>query len=588
MRRWSTGLACLASGLSPLASPLGAPPALADYIHQTQAAREGTILELHVGEREIEARFEIDADDRQLFQGLLNKGAQPPPDAFSLVDAATGRPLPGTVLEVETRRRTLRYDPSAPVPMDLRGVPLSLPKVSPLVSFVRLSYPLARRPEAVILRPPVAKGEQRAATNIGFIVFHEDLPVSNYWYLSQPETLELNWNDPWRSRFRNPNLKRAHASSLTSYVTVEPFEVRHEVVVRLRDLAPLLGIPLSGNQVVEPELLARIEEQTRRFFNARPRNRIDGRARQGGVTDVSFLTVDAKGVFQLKPKESTHRAASTLLGVSLSFPTEAMARKVEVSWDLFSERIPAITAQATDPAGPFPYLLTAETPTLVWENVLKRQPDSRIEPVRLGRGTAGWLVGAALGVGAVTILLLLASRRGHLRLGAVGGPRTVLIGGASLAGLLVVVALLQAPLGGVWLLPDGRAARLIEQLLANVYRAMEFREEERVYDRLALSLRNDILSDVYLQQRRSLTSREDGGAVSRVREVTVDEIRRLGWPGWGSPPRYTVAWTASGTVSHWGHTHQRRNRYEARIDLTPAGEVWKIGDLKILDEARLP
>jgi hypothetical protein len=369
---------------------------------------------------------------------------------------------------------------------------------------------------------------------------------------------------------------------------VEPFEVRHEVVGRLLDLAPLLGIELTGNQVLDDAQLDRIASRTRDFFTARPRTLIDGNPRKGDITEVNFLSVDAKGVFQLKPRQSEHKAFSTLLGVSLSFPTERMARTVEVKWDLFSERIPSITAQATDPAGPFPYVLTAESPSLVWANVLKDRPDGRIDPVRLGSGWSTPLALAALGVMLATILLLRANRRGRLVLGVVGGARGLLIGGSFLCLLLFALALRETPLaGGGWLLRDGRAATLIEQLLANVYRAMEFRQEERVYDRLALSLQKDLLSDVYLQQRRSLTSREDGGAVARIRSVSVDSIRRLGWPGWGAPPTYRVEWTANGTVSHWGHTHQRSNRYVARLGLTPAGEVWKIGDLQILDEERV-
>ncbi|MEB3263061.1 MAG: hypothetical protein VKJ66_01670 [Synechococcus sp.] len=576
------GLAFLGSGI-PLA-------VRADYIHQTQAAREGTILELHVGEQKIEALLEIDADDRSLFQGLLQPGAPITSEAFSLLDSSTGQPLTGTVEEVETRRRTIRYDPKAPVAVDLRGVPLTLPQVSPLVTFVRVSFPLRNRPPGLTLRPPLEKGQERAATNIGFIVFHEGLPISNYWYLSQPETLELNWADPWRSRFRNPNLKRAHASSLTSWVTVEPFEVRHEVVVRLLDLAPLLGIPLQGNQPLGAAQRDQILSRARTFFATRPRTLLNGSVRRGEVTDVNFLTVDAKGIFQLQPREFDHRPYSTLLGVSLSFPTERMARTVEVRWDVFSERIPSIAAQATDAAGPFPYVLTPEQPNLVWENVLKHQPDSRIEPVRLGSGAAMWFLAAALAVAAATVLVGLAIRRGRLRHEAVGPPQAwaLLLAGPSLAGLLLVLALLQAPVQGGWLMGEEQAARLIEQLLANVYRAMEFRQEDRAYDRLALSLRNEILSDVYLQQRRSQRSAVDGGAVSRVQQVQVDRIRRVGWPGWGAPPRYEVAWTASGTVSHWGHTHQRQNRYAAQIDLIPSRDVWKIADLTMLEETRLP
>ena len=46
-------------------------------------------------------------------------------------------------------------------------------------------------------------------------------------------TLNLDWADPWYSRFDNPNLKRHHKSALMSFLYVEPYEVRHEILARI-------------------------------------------------------------------------------------------------------------------------------------------------------------------------------------------------------------------------------------------------------------------------------------------------------------------------------------------------------------------
>ena len=49
----------------------------------------------------------------------------------------------------------------------------------------------------------------------------------------------------------------------------------------------------------------------------------------------------------------------------------------------------------------------------------------------------------------------------------------------------------------------------------------------------------------------------------------------------------TTAWNVAGSVGHWGHIHQRRNRYRARLDVRPIDGRWKLTGLEILDEERL-
>ena len=42
-----------------------------------------------------------------------------------------------------------------------------------------------------------------------------------------------------------------------------------------------------------------------------------------------------------------------------------------------------------------------------------------------------------------------------------------------------------------------------------------------------------------------------------------------------------------GTVGHWGHLHQRKNRYEAVITVTAEDGHWKIVGLDLRDEQRI-
>ncbi len=48
-----------------------------------------------------------------------------------------------------------------------------------------------------------------------------------------------------------------------------------------------------------------------------------------------------------------------------------------------------------------------------------------------------------------------------------------------------------------------------------------------------------------------------------------------------------ASWNVAGSVGHWGHVHQRRNRYQAELDIRPVDGDWKITNLEILQEERL-
>ena len=134
---------------------------------------------------------------------------------------------------------------------------------------------------------------------------------------------------------------------------------------------------------------------------------------------------------------------------------------------------------------------------------------------------------------------------------------------------------------------DEEAVVILHNLLKNIYRSFDFREEEDVYDRLSTSVSGDLLAEIYLQNRKSLVVTQAGGAQARVKEVkildaAVDDLdhRPLGL-------LFHTAWTAMGTVGHWGHIHVRQNEYEAKITVEPVDGAWKITQLELLEEKRL-
>jgi hypothetical protein len=144
--------------------------------------------------------------------------------------------------------------------------------------------------------------------------------------------------------------------------------------------------------------------------------------------------------------------------------------------------------------------------------------------------------------------------------------------------------------GGFWwsrdaALSDERVGEVVGGLLHNVYRAFDFRDEERIYDLLAQSASGDLLEQIYLETRRGLELQGQGGARARVKEVEVTDLSARSAEGGAFDA--TTTWNVGGSVGHWGHVHQRRNRYRAELRVAPLDGAWKLVDLQVLEEERL-
>ena len=133
--------------------------------------------------------------------------------------------------------------------------------------------------------------------------------------------------------------------------------------------------------------------------------------------------------------------------------------------------------------------------------------------------------------------------------------------------------------------------QVFEQLHRNTYRAFDYQTESDVYDALQCSVAGDLHRQLYLQIRRGLEMQEQGGAVARIRDVTLldGESQPLS-PDGRQDERgflYRCRWNVAGTVEHWGHVHARTNQYEAEFAVEPREEAWKITAVELLDEQRV-
>jgi hypothetical protein len=154
----------------------------------------------------------------------------------------------------------------------------------------------------------------------------------------------------------------------------------------------------------------------------------------------------------------------------------------------------------------------------------------------------------------------------------------------------LVIALTAMAFACFWLardaqIDDARSREVVTALLHNIYRAFDHRGEERIYDVLEQSAAGDLLEQIYLDTRRGLVLESQGGARVKVKEIELEALSAERADGGAF--RADASWSVSGSVGHWGHVHQRRNRVRAELLVAPVEGDWKLVDLDLIEEERL-
>lgn len=123
----------------------------------------------------------------------------------------------------------------------------------------------------------------------------------------------------------------------------------------------------------------------------------------------------------------------------------------------------------------------------------------------------------------------------------------------------------------------------LETALNQVYRAFELDEEAVTYDQIAQNVTGDAARDIYLEVRRSWMD-EDGGRVS-IDDVRLNKLDGIQWHPEGGC-QVDATWVVRGTIGHFGHSHERQNRYRARIRMLSEAGAWRICSVQITEHER--
>ncbi|MEE8504779.1 MAG: hypothetical protein V3S40_01015, partial [Kiloniellales bacterium] len=447
------------------------------------------------------------------------------------------------------------------------------------VLYAEIEYPFAEPPKTLTIIPPLDE-QGVAAVNTGFIAYHKGVPVIDFRYLSAPATVNLDWEDPWYSRFDNPSLKRHHKSALMSFLYVEPYQVRHEVLTRIKDLEEWMDLGLRGDDSIEPDEWDGLMARVGAFLLTRNPVAIDGSPAEPALARANFVSVGLRGI-QVIEEPQRLDISTAVLGVILSYVTDGMPDEVTVDWELFTDQIQRVPATATDPAGPFMSFADPDDRIIQWQNHLIDYRAPTVEAVPLGdRYRLGLpvpalvLLLAAIAAGGLALRPRLLSRRAWAGVALAG-----LVG----AGLLSPVGVLEIenPFAGA---PDREAtAVIVGRLAGNLHTALQERDETRVRDALTVSVAEPLIAEILPELRRALTIEIQGGGtarVDRIDDVVVKDIEKLSG---GVGFRALAEWSADARAGHWGHLHQRRIRFSALMELMPVEGAWKLTGLTVVN-----
>ncbi|WP_415407952.1 hypothetical protein ACLHDG_05310 [Sulfurovum sp. CS9] len=397
------------------------------------------------------------------------------------------------------------------------------------VLYVELVYSFEEKPKVLEFVPPLDKNGY-PEVNMGFVTYHNSVPVTDFRYLNQATKLNLNWDDAWYSYFENKNLTRHHKYPLMGYLYLEPRLVRVETLMRVDDISKLISFEQTDQKGDKLELL---KKQVQKYFQMDENLLINGRHVKPDNVKVDLFRVSITGL-KLVESFTDLVESSVLVGVSKQYHVDKLPQSVESKWVYFNENVDKVPFDTIDPVGPYPDFIYRDDPMFRWKNHIKDKTEPKIIPVRTKTGK-------------------------HWNLPIFGEIN-------------------------VWseLPTQEQGTEVIKQTLENVRTAFIEKKEERLDQELSkvlLSKNSESIKKELSQLFAPSVIRGGIGAIEEFGTLNVDTIREL-----KDEDGFSV--NVSGDVKviakHWGHSDRRALKYQFIIDMIEKDGEWFIKDFSLL------
>ena len=298
---------------------------------------------------------------------------------------------------------------------------------------------------------------------------------------------------------------------------------------------------------------------------------------------VHFIEPDATE-FRIIAPESVVPAGEAMVSAVFAAPVPNLTEPVRLQWDLFPGATEPVEVVVADIAGSRLYTLDPGQARLsVRGRFLKdarKAPTPPPAPAKLTIKIPTLTV-ALLVVAIIIVIGILRSEKP----GTVAIVLLVLCGGGAAGVKNVANVTISHPFKKEDPRTEDDDAFIVDRLLRGIYHAFNFSDAEAQYDVLAQVVDGDALTGLYLELRRTLASRQKDGARVRVNGLAMVEASTEPLDG-RRGFRAECVWDASGRIGHWGHFHNRTNRYRARFVVEAVDETWKITGFTLLTRDR--
>ncbi len=436
------------------------------------------------------------------------------------------------------------------------------------------------------LRTGVTYGLGALAVTLFLILFQEHLlagktDILNFSANQNAPQFSLPSSQNTQAGGQRPAGARQLSTPIMNYLSVEPYEVRQEILIQARAAVRFLDVNDKGMRIIPVASQAAVKTGILKIVQNSNPILIDGASLKPLLARVDFVTLGPAGVI-VRETPVPESLDQGIIGLTLVYETDDIADEITIDWQLFSETVNSVEATTTDPFGGTTMMLSPKENTLKWKSRLSgyRVPvisEITVEKLKLP------LISIIIFL-IVAVLYIIAIRRKKPLI-----SRPVIMGILGIGFILYPFARSSADLPFVsqWQPSTERTAIILDGLLTNVYRAFDVRGESDVYDRLEMSVIGDQLAQIYLQNRRSMELENRGGARANVDDVEILSVNGVSRTPDGKGFIADARWIVSGSVSHFGHTHYRRNQFHALVAFEIDDNSWKIRNIELIEEERL-
>lgn len=567
--------------------------ALADWVSLSGAETAPNIAEIYVLDDGVRIELEIYIGDLRVFEDLLpgrllqNLPLDRPSlsqrlDRFSketlVVSTDKGTLLPVRLDLLDLRIREERYSPFAGMINPTTGRPVPVAPADKRVVYVELFYPFeGERPDTLTFTPPLNQKGAPSVT-IGFLAFHQTVPIIDFRFLTRSEQLNMDWQDPWYTTFKNTTYKRRQKDAMRSFIYIEPREVRHEALFRVRDMNDWIDLGLEGKTEISPNERNSIKQKIADFVASKNALKVDGVGVAPDRIKADFVAVTSRGIV-LVDDDRPLDLATTLVGVVQTYRVEALPQEVTVDWELFGKRQKRVFVTLVDPAGPFISYVEPDDPVIRWENFLQSYQEPVISPVVFGNERLLRLPALTIVVLLLTVVVGISIFRKQTFSNVVGvGILVVLLAGAGASTLTGWVAL-ENPLAGP---PNEKSAtRIVKQITENLHHALRENVPDTLDNALKISVVSAALAQIKPEIKRALVIEIQGGSSANIESIGEFVVKNIQPVAGEDGFRASTEWSVQATGNHWGHPHLRKFRFNALMEIAPIDGMWKLTGITV-------